>query len=587
MSNMKKPDEATAALLYSADAPSEAQRQRFADFLARTYPDRTLTLEWKRDMRLKGGFRLEVGSDIYDWSLKGRMAQLRSRIDALDERQEDILPLMRQTIEDWRPNVKPEEIGTVLTVGDEIATISGLEDAVYGEVLLFANGIRGMVQELRPHELCCVLFGDSSDIEAGDPVIRTGKVAGVPVGEGFLGRVVDALGSPIDGGDPIQADAFYPVERPAPGIIDRQPVNQPMETGLLAIDALFPIGRGQRELIIGDRQTGKTAVALDTILNQKGKNVVCIYVAIGQKASSVALLAENLRKRGAMDYCIIVSASASDSASLQYIAPYAGCSLGEYFMHQGRDVLIVYDDLSKHAIAYRALSLLLERSPGREAYPGDVFYLHSRLLERSAHLSDEKGGGSMTALPIIETQAGDVSAYIPTNVISITDGQLFLESSLFFSGQRPAVNVGLSVSRVGGDAQTKAMKKAAGAMRLDLAQYREMEVFTQFSSDLDETTKRQLTYGQGLMRLLRQKQYHPLTQHEQVITLVAALAHVLQDIPAEQINACQQEMLAWFGQQDPALCQRIDSTGLLSDDDRQQIIDLARTFVAGYQKKGQ
>ena len=587
MSNMKKPDEATAALLYSADAPSEEQRQRFADFLARTYPDRTLTLEWKRDMRLKGGFRLEVGSDIYDWSLKGRMAQLRNRIDALDERQEDILPLMRQTIEDWRPNVKPEEIGTVLTVGDEIATISGLEDAVYGEVLLFANGIRGMVQELRPHELCCVLFGDSSDIEAGDPVIRTGKVAGVPVGEGFLGRVVDALGSPIDGGDPIQADAFYPVERPAPGIIDRQPVNQPMETGLLAIDALFPIGRGQRELIIGDRQTGKTAVALDTILNQKGKNVVCIYVAIGQKASSVALLAENLRKRGAMDYCIIVSASASDSASLQYIAPYAGCSLGEYFMHQGRDVLIVYDDLSKHAIAYRALSLLLERSPGREAYPGDVFYLHSRLLERSAHLSDEKGGGSMTALPIIETQAGDVSAYIPTNVISITDGQLFLESSLFFAGQRPAVNVGLSVSRVGGDAQTKAMKKAAGAMRLDLAQYREMEVFTQFSSDLDETTKRQLTYGQGLMRLLRQKQYHPLTQHEQVITLVAALAHVLQDIPAEQINTCQQEMLTWFGQQDPALCQRIDSTGLLSDDDRQQIIDLARTFVAGYQKKGQ
>ena len=587
MSNMKKPDEATAALLYSADAPSEEQRQRFADFLARTYPDRTLTLEWKRDMRLKGGFRLEVGSDIYDWSLKGRMAQLRSRIDALDERQEDILPLMRQTIEDWRPNVKPEEIGTVLTVGDEIATISGLEDAVYGEVLLFANGIRGMVQELRPHELCCVLFGDSSDIEAGDPVIRTGKVAGVPVGEGFLGRVVDALGSPIDGGDPIQADAFYPVERPAPGIIDRQPVNQPMETGLLAIDALFPIGRGQRELIIGDRQTGKTAVALDTILNQKGKNVVCIYVAIGQKASSVALLAENLRKRGAMDYCIIVSASASDSASLQYIAPYAGCSLGEYFMHQGRDVLIVYDDLSKHAIAYRALSLLLERSPGREAYPGDVFYLHSRLLERSAHLSDEKGGGSMTALPIIETQAGDVSAYIPTNVISITDGQLFLESSLFFSGQRPAVNVGLSVSRVGGDAQTKAMKKAAGAMRLDLAQYREMEVFTQFSSDLDEATKRQLTYGQGLMRLLRQKQYHPLTQHEQVITLVAALNHVLQDIPASQIGGAQQEMLAWFAEQDPALCQRIDSTGLLSDDDRQQILALARVFVAQYQKKGQ
>ena len=586
MSKMNKPDAPAAALLYSADAPTDAQRQRFEAFLARTYPDRALTLTWRQDGRLAGGFRLEVGPDVYDWSVEGRLAQLRHAIDELDAR-EDVLPLMRQAIEDWQPSTRPEEIGTVLTVGDEIATIAGLEDAVYGEVLIFSNGIRGMVQDLRPHELCCVLFGDSSGIEAGDPVRRTGKVAGVPVGEGFLGRVVDALGSPIDGAGPIQADAYYPVERPAPGIIDRQPVNQPMETGLLAIDALFPIGRGQRELIIGDRQTGKTAVALDTILNQKGKNVVCIYVAIGQKSSSVALLAENLRRRGAMEYCIIVSAPASDSASLQYIAPYAGTSIGEYFMHQGRDVLIVYDDLSKHAIAYRALSLLLERSPGREAYPGDVFYLHSRLLERSAHLSDEKGGGSMTALPIIETQAGDVSAYIPTNVISITDGQLFLESSLFFSGQRPAVNVGLSVSRVGGDAQTRAMKKAAGAMRLDLAQYREMEVFTQFSSDLDETTKRQLTYGQGLMRLLRQKQYHPLTQHEQVITLVAALNHVLQDIPAGEISGVQHEMLAWFAEQDAALCQRIDSTGLLSDDDRQQILSLARTFVAQYQKKGQ
>ena len=583
---MNSMNNASTALLYSAQEPTAAQRNRFADFLARTYPGQTLTLEWKEDASLAGGFRLEVGPDIYDWSLQGRMQQLRQRIEALDN-SDNVLPLMRQAIEDWAPSTKPEEMGTVLTVGDEIATIAGLEDAVYGEVLVFSNGIKGMVQELRPGQLCCVLFGDSSGIEAGDPVRRTGKIAGVPVGEGFLGRVVDALGSPIDGAGPIQADAYYPVERPAPGIMDRQPVNQPMETGLLAIDALFPIGRGQRELIIGDRQTGKTAVALDTILNQKGKNVVCIYVAIGQKASSVALLAENLRRRGAMDYCIIVNASASDSASLQYIAPYAGTSIGEYFMHQGRDVLIVYDDLSKHAIAYRALSLLLERSPGREAYPGDVFYLHSRLLERSAHLSDEKGGGSMTALPIIETQAGDVSAYIPTNVISITDGQLYLESSLFFSGQRPAVNVGLSVSRVGGDAQTKAMKKAAGAMRLDLAQYREMEVFTQFSSDLDEATKRQLTYGQGLMRLLRQKQYHPLTQHEQVITLVAALNHVLQDIPASQIGGAQQEMLAWFAEQDPALCQRIDSTGLLSDDDRQQILALARVFVAQYQKKGQ
>ena len=584
---MKNPETTTAALLYSPEAPSDEQRKRFEDFLARTYPDRTITLTWKKDAGLKGGFRLEVGSDVYDWSLQGRMEQLRRKIEALDARQDNVLPLMRQAVTDWTPSTRPEEIGTVLTVADDIATISGLQDAVYGEVLEFGNGIRGMVQELRPDELCCVLFGDNSGIEAGDPVRRTGKLAGMPVGDAFLGRVVDALGQPIDGGDAIQADAYYPIERPAPGIIDRQPVNKPMETGLLAIDALFPIGRGQRELIIGDRQTGKTAVALDTILNQKGKNVVCIYVAIGQKASSVALLTENLRRRGALDYCIVVNASASDSASLQYIAPYAGCSLGEYFMHQGRDVLIVYDDLSKHAIAYRALSLLLERSPGREAYPGDVFYLHSRLLERSAHLSDDMGGGSMTALPIIETQAGDVSAYIPTNVISITDGQLFLESNLFFSGQRPAVNVGLSVSRVGGDAQTKAMKKAAGAMRLDLAQYREMEVFTQFSSDLDETTKRQLTYGQGLMRLLRQKQYNPLTQHEQVITLVAALNHVLETIPADEIKDVQQEMLAWFEQQEMDLCQRIDSTGLLTDDDRQQIIDQARVFVNGYQKKGQ
>ena len=584
---MKNPETTTAALLYSPEAPSDEQRKRFEDFLARTYPDRTITLTWKKDAGLKGGFRLEVGSDVYDWSLQGRMEQLRRKIEALDARQDNVLPLMRQAVTDWTPSTRPEEIGTVLTVADDIATISGLQDAVYGEVLEFGNGIRGMVQELRPDELCCVLFGDNSGIEAGDPVRRTGKLAGMPVGDAFLGRVVDALGQPIDGGDAIQADAYYPIERPAPGIIDRQPVNKPMETGLLAIDALFPIGRGQRELIIGDRQTGKTAVALDTILNQKGKNVVCIYVAIGQKASSVALLTENLRRRGALDYCIVVNASASDSASLQYIAPYAGCSLGEYFMHQGRDVLIVYDDLSKHAIAYRALSLLLERSPGREAYPGDVFYLHSRLLERSAHLSDEKGGGSMTALPIIETQAGDVSAYIPTNVISITDGQLFLESNLFFSGQRPAVNVGLSVSRVGGDAQTKAMKKAAGAMRLDLAQYREMEVFTQFSSDLDDATKRQLTYGQGLMRLLRQKQYRPLSQHEQVITLVAALNHVLQDIPAGEISGAQAQMLEWFGEQDAALCQRIDSTGLLTEDDRQQILSLARTFVAQYQKKGQ
>ena len=502
-------------------------------------------------------------------------------------RPEEIVSILREEISDYDTKVRRDETGTVLEVGDGIATVYGLDKAVYGELVELDTGVTGMVMNLSRDSVGVVLLGSEAGVKEGTVVRRTGRAADVPVGDALVGRVVDVLGRPIDGLGPIETTETRPIEHEASGVISREPVTVPLQTGILAIDAMVPIGRGQRELIIGDRQTGKTAIAVDTILNQKGKNVVCIYVAIGQKASSVALLTENLRRRGAMDYCIVVNASASDSASLQYIAPYAGCSLGEYFMHQGRDVLIVYDDLSKHAIAYRALSLLLERSPGREAYPGDVFYLHSRLLERSAHLSDDMGGGSMTALPIIETQAGDVSAYIPTNVISITDGQLFLESNLFFAGQRPAVNVGLSVSRVGGDAQTKAMKKAAGAMRLDLAQYREMEVFTQFSSDLDETTKRQLTYGQGLMRLLRQKQYHPLTQHEQVITLVAALNHTMESIPAEKINDAQHEMLAWFEEQDAALCQRIDSTGLLSDDDRQQIIDLARTFVAGYQKKGQ
>ena len=383
----------------------------------------------------------------------------------------------------------------------------------------------------------------------------------------------------MDGKGRIQPEGYRPIESPAPGILDRQPVNTPMETGLLAIDSMFPIGRGQRELIIGNRQTGKTAIALDTILNQKGKDVVCIYVAIGQKTSSVAQLVENLSRRGAMEYTTVVNASAGASAALQYIAPYAGCALGEHFMRQGRDVLIVYDDLSKHAVAYRTLSLLLERSPGREAYPGDVFYLHSRLLERSAHLSDELGGGSMTALPIVETQAGDVSAYIPTNIISITDGQIFLEEGLFFVGQRPAVNVGLSVSRVGGDAQTKAMKSAAGAIRLELAQYREMEVFTQFSSDLDEATKRQLAYGQGLMRLLRQPQNAPLALCQQVILLTAAMARVMQEVPLERMDAFRDGLLAFAEEEGADLCRRIDMTGLLPPEDREEIVGLARRYL--------
>ena len=438
-----------------------------------------------------------------------------------------------------------------------------------------------MVQDLRDDEIGCILFGNDDEITEGSSVKRTGKTAGLPVGDEFIGRVINALGIPIDGKGEIHSDDYRPIENPAPGIIDRQPVSAPMETGILAIDSMFPIGRGQRELIIGDRQTGKTAIALDTILNQKGKDVICIYVAIGQKASSVAQLVQNLKTRGAMDYTIVINASASDSAPLQYIAPYAGCTLGEYFMNKGKDVLIVYDDLSKHAIAYRSLSLLLERAPGREAYPGDVFYLHSRLLERSAHLSEEKGGGSMTALPIVETQAGDVSAYIPTNIISITDGQIFLESDLFFAGQRPAVNVGLSVSRVGGDAQTKAMKKAAGAIRLDLAQYREMEVFTQFASDLDETTKSLLNYGQGLMQILKQEQYKPYKHHEQVIILVVVLNHLMQNVELKNVSSTMYDLLCYFNEKHFEIADEINQSGKLEDECRERIIRIAKEFLQG------
>ena len=573
------------AELHSAQEPNTEQKRRFAEFLVKRYK-RKVPLHWERDDSLKSGFRLQVGSDIYDWSLEGRIRQFQDYLRQVHPGQEELVPLMRQAVEDWSLAVVPEEVGRVLTVDSEIATVDGLEHAQYGEILLFTGGIKGMVQDLRRDTVSCVIFGDAEEISAGSLVRRTKKTAGMPVGEGFLGRVVDALGVPVDGKGIIHAEEQRPIENPAPGILDRQPVNTPMETGLLAIDSMFPIGRGQRELIIGDRQTGKTAIALDTILNQKGKDVVCIYVAIGQKTSSIAQMVENLSRRGAMEYTTVISAPAGASAAMQYIAPYAGCALGEYFMYHGRDALVIYDDLSKHAVAYRALSLLMGRSPGREAYPGDVFYLHSRLLERAAHLSDELGGGSMTALPIAETQAGDVSAYIPTNIISITDGQLFLESDLFFSGQRPAVNVGLSVSRVGGDAQTKAMKKAAGTLRLELAQYREMEVFTQFSSDLDETTKRQLVYGQGLMRLLRQPQYAPLAQHQQVILLVSALGHVMQDIPLDEIDCFEDRLLAYMEEQAPDLCHRIEMTGQLSQEDREEILQLAREFLETFQSGG-
>ena len=574
------------AYLYSAEEPSREQLERLQAFLGKKY-QKTVGVVWRKDESVHDGFRIEVGTSvyrwqldqIYDWSAAGKSRQLKEQVAQAVRSHGDVMPLVRQTIRGFEPAPHADEVGAVLTVGDGIATVSGLAGAEYGEILLFDGGLKGMILDLRESEIGCVIFGDDSEIVEGSMVRRTGKVAGTPVGEGFLGRVVNALGEPIDDAGEIAAEDYYPVEAPAPGIIDRQPVDQPLETGILTIDSMLPIGRGQRELIIGDRQTGKTAIALDTILNQKGKNIVCIYVAIGQKASSVAQLVETLRRRDAMDYTIVMAATASDSATLQYIAPYAGCALGEYFMHRGRDVLIVYDDLSKHAVAYRALSLLLERSPGREAYPGDVFYLHSRLLERSAHLSDVLGGGSMTALPIVETQAGDVSAYIPTNIISITDGQIFLESSLFHAGQRPAVNVGLSVSRVGGAAQTQAMKKASGTLRLDLAQYREMEVFMQFSSDLDDTTKRQLHYGQGLMRLLRQEQYHPYSQHQQVILLTAALDHAFADVPVADTAKTARVLLDMAETTLPELCRKIDRTGQASGEDRKAILALAANLM--------
>ena len=491
---------------------------------------------------------------------------------------EEIISILKTEIENYDMVSKDQEVGTVIWVGDGIATIYGIEHAMYGEIVIFENGVRGMVQDIKRDQVGCIIFGKDTEIKEGTKVTRTKKKAGIPVGDTYLGRIINALGAPIDGKGEIKADDYRAIEQEAPGIVDRQSVKQPMETGILAIDSMFPIGRGQRELIIGDRQTGKTSIAVDTILNQKGKDVVCIYVAIGQKASTVAKLVNTLTKNGAMDYSIVLSSTASESASLQYIAPYAGTALAEYFMYKGKDVLIVYDDLSKHAVAYRALSLLLERSPGREAYPGDVFYLHSRLLERSSKLNDELGGGSITALPIIETQAGDVSAYIPTHVISITDGQIFLESDLFNSGMRPAVNVGLSVSRVGGAAQTKAMKKASGTIRIDLAQYREMEVFTQFSSDLDDMTKEQLQYGKGLMELLKQPLCHPMSLADQVITLVAANKRLLLDVDIKQMKEFQGRLLDFFKIEHKDVVDAINEKKVLDDEITEKIVEAVKEF---------
>ena len=490
----------------------------------------------------------------------------------------EISQVLKQQLENVNSKVSFEETGVVLEVGDGVAHVYGLDNVCANELVEFENGVKGVALNLEESNVGVILLNEVNNVTENMSVKRTGEIASIHVGDGVFGRVINVLGEPIDGKGEIASDDYRPIENEAPGIVDRKSVSVPMETGILSIDAMFPIGRGQRELIIGDRQTGKTSIALDTILNQKGKDVICVYVAIGQKASTVAKVVNTLQTHGAMDYTIIVSSTASDCAPLQYIAPYAGTAMAEYFMHKGKDALIIYDDLSKHAVAYRALSLLLGRSPGREAYPGDVFYLHSRLLERSSRLSEELGGGSITALPIIETQAGDVSAYIPTNVISITDGQIFLESGLFASGMRPAVNVGLSVSRVGGAAQTKAMKKASGSIRIDLAQYREMEVFTQFSSDLDAATKEQLEYGSGLMELLKQPLYHPLSLHEKVITLCAATHKVLLGVEKTKIKSFQADMLRYFDTEHPEIGQEIEDKKVLSEELITKIVETAKEF---------
>ena len=555
--------------------PTDDQLNKMKEFLKEKCHADALDVTLKEDKNLLGGFIIRAGNEEYDWSMRGRLQQIERSMKenvAAADNMNDIITILKTEIDESAFDTNKREVGNVTWIGDGIVTIKGIDHAMYGEIVIFDTGVKGMVQDIRRNEIGCILFGRDTGMKEGTRVIRSGKRAGIPVGEGFLGRVINALGEPIDGKGEIPSVDYRPIENDAPSIVDRKSVSVPMETGILAIDSMFPIGRGQRELIIGDRQTGKTSIAMDAILNQKGKDVICIYVAIGQKASTIAKLVRTLEVHDALSYTTVVSATASDPASLQYIAPYSGTSLAEYFMYKGKDVLIVYDDLSKHAVAYRALSLLLERSPGREAYPGDVFYLHSRLLERSSRLTPEAGGGSITALPIIETQAGDVSAYIPTNVISITDGQIFMESSLFFSGQRPAVNVGLSVSRVGGAAQTKAMKKAAGSIRIDLAQFREMEVFTQFSSDLDDSTKQQLEYGKGLMEILKQPLGRPLSMAEQVITLCAANNKLFMGIPTKDVKKFQMDMLDYVRDHNGEIIHELEDKKVLTDELVEEII---------------
>lgn len=580
---LDKKNRISRATVYCVTEPNAQQLEGIRRFVQKEENAGSVELQIVHDDSLLGGFVIQTETKRYDRSLKNKISQIKEQVleNARKSTETDagkIIAVLKTEIRDYEFETSGEEVGSVISVGDGIAVIHGLDHAMYGEIVVFDSGVKGMVQDIKRTSIGCILFGDESTIHAGSRVKRTHKEAGVPVGEKFIGRIVSALGEPLDGKGEIPAEDYRPVEQPAPSIVDRRSVDTPLATGILSIDSMFPIGRGQRELIIGDRQTGKTSIAIDTILNQKGKDVICIYNAIGQKASTIAKLVNTLEKHGAMDYTIVVCSTASDPASLQYISPYAATAMAEYFMYQGRDCLIVYDDLSKHAVAYRALSLLLERSPGREAYPGDVFYLHSRLLERSSRLSDALGGGSLTALPIIETQAGDLSAYIPTNVISITDGQIFLESDLFFSGMRPAVNVGLSVSRVGGAAQTKAMKKAAGSLRIDLAQFREMEVFTQFSSDLDEGTKQNLAYGTGLMELLKQPLCQPLSLAEMVVSLVAATGKKMLDVEPAQIKAFQAGLLEYFHDQHSEIMQEIESGKVLTDEIQQNILNITDEY---------
>ena len=570
---MASASEILKAYLHCARTPAEDAVERIRTQLKKQYGAAEVELTVSVEPDLISGYVLQVGDRVFDNSGKSALAAITADAPSL--------AVMQTRVEDYKPAATTAEGGTVISAADGVVDVKGMDQAVYGEIVTFDNGAKGMVESVEPDHLGIMLFDKIEEVGVGTLVTRSGKRAGIPVGDGFLGRVISPLGEPIDGKGPIEAEGYNPIEKQAPGILERQSVDTPLHTGILAIDSMFPIGRGQRELIIGDRQTGKTSIATDAILNQKDKDVLCIYVAIGQKASSIARVAGDLQKHGAMSYTTIVAATASDSAPLQYIAPYAGTALAEYFMGKGKSVLIVYDDLSKHAVAYRAISLLLRRSPGREAYPGDVFYLHSRLLERSCRMRDDLGGGSITALPIVETQAGDVSAYIPTNVISITDGQIFLESALFNAGNRPAVNVGLSVSRVGGAAQTKAMKKANANLRIELAQYKDMESFAQFSSDLDAETRRQLDHGKALMEMLKQPLYQPRSDAEQVVLLTLASHGVLDEIPTAELRTKTSAFVRQFRADVSGTMDKITATGKLEPDEVDAILNAWKAYAGG------